>query len=79
MKGRWQATYLAEASLHLSLFRHTGGNGKQIFGDAWWLEPEADARIAAELAGTHPQALDQSATFAAAKAAAGLQGGLLAP
>ena len=19
---------------------HAGGNGKQIFGDTWWLEPE---------------------------------------
>lgn len=36
-----------------------GGNGKQIFGDAWWLEPEqsaslADAMAAQEIASQQP-------------------------
>ena len=53
-----------------------GGNGKQIFGDAWWLEPEEDARLAAELAGAHARAMPQSA-FGASKAPASAQGDVL--
>lgn len=54
----------------------TGGNGKQIFGDAWWLEPEEDARLAAELAGAHAQAMPQSA-FGASKAPVSAQGDVM--
>ena len=62
------------ASACLRKLPHAGGNGKQIFGDAWWLEPEDDARLAAELAGAHAQGLNQSAAFTAAKASLGAQG-----
>lgn len=64
----------------LSICLCTGGNGKQIFGDAWWLEPEEDARLAAEPAGGHVPAMDQSAAFAAAtKASLGKPGPVLSP
>jgi len=62
------------ASACLRKCSHAGGNGKQIFGDAWWLEPEDDARLAAELAGAHAQGLSQSAAYTAAKASPGAQG-----
>ncbi len=62
------------ASACLRKCSHAGGNGKQIFGDAWWLEPEDDARLAAELAGAHAQGLSQSAAYTAAKASLGAQG-----
>ena len=64
----------------LGRFPHAGGNGKQIFGDAWWLEPEEDARLAAELAGPHAQGVDEtSASYAAAKASLGVQGDASSP
>ena len=54
---------------------HAGGNGKQIFGDAWWLEPEEDPRLTAELAGPHAQGVDEAPPdYAAAKAFLGVQG-----
>ena len=65
---------LGFASACLRKRSHAGGNGKQIFGDAWWLEPEDDARLAAELAGAHAQGLSQSAAYTAAKASLRAQG-----
>ena len=54
---------------------HAGGNGKQIFGDAWWLEPEEDARLAVELAGAPAQGIDSHLTgYTAAKGFLGVQG-----
>lgn len=59
-------------------YPHAGGNGKQIFGDAWWLEPEEDARLAAELAGPYVQGMDKtSASHTAVKPSFGMQGAAL--